>query len=322
MRLHMTRWFGCLAIAAAVTPRSDAADAPATRPTFDRSFHGARSEVYRTIGDVTLRVHIFVPPGHASGPGRPAIVFFFGGGWRRGSAVQFIPQCRYFASRGMVAITADYRVYDRHGVNVADCVADAQSAVRWVRANAKRLGVDPERIAAAGGSAGGHLAAATAMLKDFTDAADDRSVSYRPNALVLFNPALDLVPIEKKADGKAPRMRGVARRLGADALALSPYRHITAGAPPTIVLHGKNDRLIPYRQVEAFAEAMTRAGVRCELIGFEGKGHGFFNYDPKDNRCFVETLRQADRFLASLGWLFGPPTVGSPAPRTQPAASR
>jgi len=276
----------------------------ASQPASDDALAAARSELYKRVGDVELKLHIFNPPGHKPTDRRPAIVFFFGGGWTHGSAGQFVPQCRYLASRGMVAITADYRVYARDQARVADCVSDAQAAIRWVRTNAKRLGIDPDRIAAGGGSAGGHLAAATAMLKDFTGE-KDATVSFRPNALILFNPALDLTPIVENEKREA-RWR---ERLGADVKDLSPALHVKPGTPPTIIFHGKADRLIPYPRMEAFAKTMKAAGNRCELVGFEGQGHGFFNYRPRSTRYFTETLRSADQFLVSLGYLSGMPTT-------------
>jgi hypothetical protein len=144
-------------------------------------------EVYKTVGDVKLSLYLFRPPDHKSSDRRPAIVFFFGGGWRAGSPRQFEQQCRYLASRGMLAIAADYRVASRHNVKVVSCVADAKSAVRWVRVHAGTLGVDPEKIVAAGGSAGGHLAACTGTITGLDEQGEDLGVSSRPNAMILFN---------------------------------------------------------------------------------------------------------------------------------------
>lgn len=268
---------------------------------------GARAEVYKKVQDLELKIWIFEPAGHTPSDKRPAIVFFFGGGWRTGSPKQFEQQCRYLASRGMVAMTADYRVESRHGAKVADCVRDAKSAVRWIRANAARLGVDPRRIAAGGGSAGGHLAAAAALVEGFEEPGEDQTISSRPDALVLFNPALILAPVgEGLPIGK---VTDLAARMGADPKALSPYHHIRKGAPPTIIFHGKADTTVPYRTVELFTRKMQELGNRCELVGFEGAGHGFFNYGRGGNRAFGETLRKADEFLASLGYLSGPPTL-------------
>ncbi len=262
-----------------------------------------RPEVYKRVGDVKLRLFVHEPKGHQASDKRPAIVFFFGGGWVGGSPRQFQPHAAYFASRGMVAMTVEYRVRSRHKVAPFECVADAKSAMRWVRANAARLGIDPDRIAASGGSAGGHLAAATAFLDGFDDPADNKGVSPRPNALVLFNPVIDTT---KKGYG--------AKRLGDKAQAMSPVHHVKPGAPPAIVFHGTADRTVPHENVARFRDLMKKAGNRCELVSFEGEGHGFFNYGHKGNKAYVATVRAADRFLASLGYLEGEPTVGQEQP--------
>jgi acetyl esterase/lipase len=268
---------------------------------------GAAVEVYKTIGDVKLNIYIFNPPRHAAGAPKPAIVFFFGGGWRSGTPGQFEQQCRYLASRGMVAMTADYRVASRHNVKAVDCVRDAKSAIRWVRQNAARLGVDPKRIAAGGGSAGGHLAAAAGTIPDLDEPGENLSISSRPNALVLFNPALVLAP----APGR-PLSRAAAdmrERAGIEPERVSPFHHVSRGAPPAIIFHGKADTTVPYATAELFAKKMTEMGNRCELVGFDGEAHGFFNYGRGGNKAYLETLIKADEFLASLGYLKGPPTV-------------
>jgi acetyl esterase/lipase len=269
---------------------------------------GAKAEVYKTVGDVKLSLYIFTPVGHKADDKRPAIVFFFGGGWTGGSPGQFLNQCRYLASRDMVAITADYRVASRHQVKAVECVKDAKSAIRWVRANAKRLGIDPDRIAAGGGSAGGHLAACTGTLAEFDEKSEDAAVSSVPNAMVLFNPALVLAPLGGRSDEKLRALLN-SDRCGVEPVKISPCHHVRAGAPPTIIFHGKADTTVPYVTAEAFAEAMKKAGSRCELAGSEGQPHGFFNFGRNDNKFFVETLRKMDQFLASLGWLKGEPAV-------------
>ena len=129
--------------------------------TKDKGVEGSVSEVYKTIGDVKLKMHIFYPEDHKPTDKRPAIVFFYGGGWKGGSVGQFGNQSRYLASRGMVAMCAEYRTQNRHKTTPFECVIDGKSAVRWARKNAARLGIDPGKIAAGGGSAGGHVAAAT-----------------------------------------------------------------------------------------------------------------------------------------------------------------
>ncbi len=187
---------------------------------------GARVETYKSAGGVDMKLWIYTPEGHKAGDNAPAIVFFFGGGWRSGNPSQFWRHSHYLASRGMVAITADYRVLNRHGVKANKCVADAKSAIRWMRKNAKRLGIDPDRIAAGGGSAGGHLAAATATLPGHDDPADDLSISAKPNALVLFNPALVRAPIPGKNELTAEQIAQLKERTGAEPESMSPYHHV------------------------------------------------------------------------------------------------
>jgi acetyl esterase/lipase len=271
---------------------------------------GAKVETYKTVGDVRLNLYLFLPPGHQPSDRRPAIVFFFGGGWNSGSPAQFEHQCRHLASRGMVAITADYRVASRHQVRVVQCVADAKSAIRYVRQEAGRLGIDPQRIVAAGGSAGGHLAAATALIPQFDEPGEDASISSVPNALALFNPAVVLAPVEGLARPTAERIAALKERLGAEPEALSPYHHVRSNAPPTILFHGKADSTVPYATVELFAKAMTEAGNRCTLVGYDGQGHGFFNYGRGGNEYYEKTLQALDAFLVALGYL---PPASPPA---------
>lgn len=262
---------------------------------------GVRAEVYKSVGGVDLKLWIYAPPGHSAGHRRPAAVFFFGGGWSTGDPAQFEPQARHLASRGMVAITADYRVSSRHGARIVDCVRDAKSAIRFVRANAARLGIDPLRIAAAGGSAGGHLAACTALIPGLEEPGEDAAVSSRPNALVLFNPALILAPV----GGFSPRgaMEAILEKAGIEPRAISPYHHVRSAAPPAIIFHGKADLTVPYFTADMFEQKMRAAGNRCELVPYEGAPHGFFNYGRGGNEAYYDTLRRMDAFFVSLGWL-------------------
>ena len=274
-----------------------------------KSLPGSRAEIYKKIGDVELPIHIFEPANHKTGDKRPAIVFFFGGGWQGGSPAQFQHQCSYLASRGMVAMTAEYRVQSRHGVRAVSCFRDAKSAIRWVRKNAERLGIDPNRVAAGGGSAGGHLAGALGTIAQFDEEGEDTSISATPNALVLFNPVLVLAPVEGHGNKAWDKLGSLGERMGVEPKMLSPYHHVRKGQPPTIIFHGQNDTTVPYFTSELFDQKMKEQGNRCELIGYPGQSHGFFNYGRGDNKYFVETLKRTDAFLVSLGYLKGPDQV-------------
>ena len=297
-----------------------AGPAPAQR-SYPPDMEGTTAEVYRTVGDVELNIYLCNPEGHSAEDQRPAIVFFFGGGWRAGSPQQFLPHCRYLAGRGMVAAVADYRVASRHGVTANECVADAKSAVRWLRANADRLGIDPDRIAAGGGSAGGHLAAATATLPGHDP--DPDGPSPVPNALVLFNPATVLAPVDggpKPSDEELERFEALAKRLGAPVESMSPYHNLRPGLPPTILFHGDADATVPFSTADQFCRGMGAHKARCDLLIYHGKDHGFFNFGRGDgdekNKMYEDTVYRMDGFLYSLEWLDPKPNPdGTPGKR-------
>ena len=264
-------------------------------PAQPLTIEGATSHVYKSIGGADLRLHVFSPPNQSASGTRPAIVIFFGGGWLGGMVERVVPQARYFAQRGMVAIVADYRVYGRHKTSPVEAVTDAKSAVRWIRSHSRELAIDPNRIAAAGMSAGGHIALSAAMFQRFDEPGEDRQVSSRPNALVLFNPAVDTTS------------EGLRRHFGERVTEVSPLHHLGSSLPPTIILHGKLDTIAPYADVERFCTQAKSRGLPCELVGYEGVAHGFFHpeKDPQ-GKLYRETLLEADRFLTKIGYLQGP----------------
>lgn len=281
----------CLALALAASVARPAAAQTEAPDAGDKTF------TYKKTKQAELGLVVHYPPKWKTQDQRPAIVFFFGGGWTNGSIQQFEPQARYLASRGMVAVRADYRVKSRHEVTPEACVEDAKSAIRWVRQHAGELGIDPQKIVAAGGSAGGHLAACTSLCAGLEAAGEDRGISSQPNALVLFNPVLDMTP---------PHL---AARLGNDeklARQISPTIHLTKETPPALLFYGTADQLLS--QGEEFIKKSKEIGHRAELFTAEEMDHGFFNRSPWQER----TLARADEFLAALGYLSGPPTVKAP----------
>lgn len=268
---------------------------------------GATKEVFKKVGDTELALYVSQPADHKPTDRRPAIVFFFGGGWNAGSAAQFEYQCQYLASRGMVAVSADYRVRSRNNSQAVDSVRDAKSALRYVRTHAARLGIDAQRIAAGGGSAGGHLAACTALVKEFDEPDEDATISSAPDALVLFNPAVSLSPKPGQELSEA-MVKEWMDRLGVEPQKISPAAHVRKGLPPTLILIGTADGM--FASNEEFVKQLVAAGNRAELEAYPDMPHGFFNPGKqKDSAMFRATLERADRFLASLGYLSGEPTV-------------
>lgn len=265
--------------------------------------------IYKTVGDRQLAIQMSYPPDWKATDKRSAIVFFFGGGWTSGTTEQFRPQAEYFARRGLVCGRADYRVKSRDGVTPAECVEDALSAMRWVRGHAATLGIDPSRIVSSGGSAGGHLAACVFFTEGIMSDTDDPAVSPRPNAMILYNPALDFVALKNSGRGN------YARSMDDDTLArISPLRHVRKEMPPTLILDGTNDFL--YDQNHAMVEKGKQLGAPIEVFWAEGQRHGFFNRSP----WLEKTTERADQFLQSRGYLGGKPVVALPhkEPRQRP----
>ncbi len=254
--------------------------------------------VYKTVGDMQLKLHVFQPKGRSPRERLPAIVFFFGGGWNGGSPAQFFPQSDYLASRGMVAISAEYRTKGNGGVTPFECVNDGKSAIRYVRAHAEQLGIDPDKLAAGGGSAGGHVAAATGTLAGLEPEGEDASISSRPNAMVLFNPVYDNGPGGYGHSRVADRYKEI-----------SPFHNIDQQTPPAIVFFGTEEKLVPRATSDAFKAKMEEIGIRSELFYYEGQPHGFFNFGRSDNVYFIKTMIEADKFLRSLGYLKGDPQL-------------
>ncbi len=260
------------------------------------------AHVYKTLGDRELTLYVTKPDDWKPSDRRPAVVFYHGGGWVGGKPGQFTEHSKYLASRGMVAVQVEYRLLDGKSDDPPTvCIHDAKSAMRWVRSRAEQLGIDPDRIASGGGSAGGHLAAFVGMAGGVDDPNDDLSVSARSNAMLLFNPVFD----------NGPGGWGT-RRVGDRYREFSPVHNLTADDPPAIVFLGTQDKLIPVKTATDFKAAMQKTGIQCELLLFEGKPHGFFNHGKYENKPYYDTVVAADKFLASLGWLEGPPTLEAP----------
>ena len=252
--------------------------------------------VYKTIDSIVLKLHIYKPIKFDASKTYNCVVFFHGGGWNNGNPRAFRRQSMYFASRGMIAISVEYRLKNTHGTSPFQATEDAKSAIRFVRQYAKELNINPNTITAGGSSAGGHLAASCALLPKFDNPNEDLAVSSIPNALILLNPVLDLGP------GAYAH-----RRFGDRYIDLSPTDNIVAGAPPSIILVGTKDPIVPVEMVESFKEKMELVGSRCDLVLYKDQVHAFFAKKPI--KYFIETTHEIDKFLISLGYLSDSPTI-------------
>lgn len=257
--------------------------------------------IYKTTPQGELKLHIYSPAGEFQAAVlRPCVVFFFGGGWKSGSYLQFVPQAEYLASRGIVAVCADYRILSIHKTKPDKCVEDAKSAIRWVRGHSTELGIDPGKVIAAGGSAGGHLAACTALVSAYDAESDDKSISAKPNAMVLFNPALNISTLFKERD------TGDSGNTLANAEAITPNNFIAKDTPPAIIFFGTADKLKVGG--DEYVKKARELGLRAEMWTAAGMPHGFFNKEP----WIQVTAKKMDEFLTSLGYLGGEPLIKLP----------
>lgn len=229
-----------------------------------------------------LKADLFLPES-GSGPW-PAIVFIHGGGWRNGNKQAFRRQAAHLATRGFVGLCIEYRLSGEAKWPAA--YDDAQAAVKYLRDNFRALRVDPNRIGAAGGSAGGHLAALLGT-----------NPNLRLTAVAAFNPALDLITLGGDAQGARNSIIDFLGSRYPDApdlwKAASPARQVSARSAKFLFLHGTKDETVPYSQSIQMAEALRKLGVTAELFTAEGAGHGFFNRDP----WFAPTLERMQTFF-------------------------
>lgn len=266
-------------------------------PTYDIS---PEKILYKEIDDVKLYLYLYKPKNYEQASNLNAAVFFFGGGWVGGSHTQFNKQATYLAQRGLVCFTLDYRIYNEHETNPISAIEDAKSAMRFIRANAQKFKINPTMIAAGGGSAGGHLAAATATIKTINEPLDDLTINPSANLLLLFNPVFDNGP-----EGYQGRFQDLFKKSYQE---LSPIHNITSDLPPTLVMLGTKDDLIPVATAEKYEALMNDAGVECKLVLYEDQSHGFFNANrsiksKNISQHFFDTLQETDDFLVKFNYL-------------------
>jgi len=255
---------------------------------------------YASYGARSLKVDLFLPR-QGAGP-FPAVVYIHGGGWSGGSKIAFRRQAAHMGNKGFVGACIEYRLSGEAQFPAA--LHDAKAAVRWLRAHAKEFRVNPDRIGAAGGSAGGHLAAmlgTTQDIAEFEGAGGNAGHSSKVRAVAAFNPALDLVSFGQRGPDNA--QNAVSRFLGGpykDHEALwakaSPLTHTSKQSAAFLLLHGTGDTTVPYQQSVDMMNKLKAAGVHAEIFTAEGAGHGFFNRPP----WYEPSLKRMGEFLTRM----------------------
>lgn len=243
--------------------------------------------IYKTSNETELDAHIFYPKGHKQEDEKSAYLYFHGGGWSLGKPEAGYDACKRMSAQGMVAISFEYRLIDVYGNVIQKSLEDAKSAIRWVRAHASELGIDPNKIVATGFSAGAHLAASAAIVDDFVSE-DNKSFSSIPNLVITKSSSYDLT----KGDGW---FDGVSR---GKAQAISLVQNVKSGLPPFLSLHTTEDHLAPIYEFFHFKGVMEAHNNDFQFQIFEKVGHFF-----RDKEAREKANELTDEFLMARGFL-------------------
>ncbi len=260
-----------------------------------------RQEIYKTIGNQSLKVDVFYSALALKKANNTAIVFFHGGGWAYGKPDEFFTTCERYARMGIVAFSVEYRLSIKDGVvpnpeiSPIESVMDAKSVIRWVRRNAAQYGINPEKIVAAGQSAGGQLALATATIPGYNEPTDPLDVSCSPNAVLLFSSCVNTV--ESWCDW----LLGARRN---QIWSISPTHNIRSGMPPMIEFHGVDDEQVPKWSLQFYESEMKKAGNYFELHMYPGRKHYLGEGNSTYSRYYdEEILLLTDKFLRKFNFL-------------------
>jgi dienelactone hydrolase len=252
---------------------------------------------YKQSAGKPREMEIYFPANHDPAKTKvPGMILFHGGGWGGGSLSQFRKACEYFASRGLVCATAEYRMLTKDEAAKLPagetrkrvCITDAKSAIRWFKQHSAEFGIDPQRIITGGGSAGGHISALATLNPGLNDPADPQDVDTSVVAYLWFNPAF--APDDEK-DAEVDVLRFLKKEIA-----------------PAIAFFGTEDTWLK-GWAAAYEKLKSLGNTGTDLQFAQGQAHSFFNKDPWQ----TVTLIAADRFLVQQGLLKGEPSLKAPA---------
>ena len=279
-----------------------------------------RREIYKQIGTdetlIQLEARIYEPDNHTPDNPRPAVVFIHGGGWTSPGTNYTALHCRYWTRRGMVAVNIEYRLVDRNaGIRIQHALEDCRDALRYVFAEADRLGIDKDKIVVAGESAGGQLAAMLALTPT-AEVTNEPDTKGCPAAALLYNPCLDLTALSwmRNHAGIAPTVNTPADESWKDrAKHLSPIEHVGSDAPPILLIHGADDGVVPVEQADRFVKQFRKNdGGIIEYHRQDGWGHAFALPEIGTEAQILETVALTDQFLQARGLIEGECPIGEP----------
>jgi len=284
-----------------------------------------RKFVFKQTPQRDLKLFVDYPADWQVSDGRPALVFWHGGGFTQGNAGHFYFQANYFSQRGAVCFRPEYRIRDVDNTLPIYAVEDGISAVRWIKERASEFGIDPKHVAVGGGSAGGCMASAVGTVDaqkmaelGFVGKEDNRAIDIKIAAMILYNPFVDFF------EPTSPRqIEEECLFLGQDpddfraALhTISGLENLTAQSPPSIILFGTRDAF--YVQQLRWIVRCRELGLTCRDYVYKGEVHGWYNHSPH----LEYTTRNVNEFLIDIGFLSRKPEVELPHKQISPSRAR
>jgi acetyl esterase len=257
--------------------------------------------VYKVVDGKELKVDMFYSDASQALDNSTAIALFHGGGWVFGDPSEFYGACRRYASLGYITFSFRYRLsrnedgsYPHPDISPIESVKDARSAIRWLRANADSLNVDPDKIVVGGQSAGGQLALSTALLDTINEETDNLDISPNPNALLLFSSNVNTLE---------PWIDNLLGDRNGEIWSISPYHNLKKSMPPAIAFHGEeDDQVLPYI-VRMFKVKMEELGNYYDLHWYPGRKHYLGEGNDRYATYFdEEILELTDEFLDKFGF--------------------
>ncbi|MEN6423948.1 MAG: alpha/beta hydrolase [Phycisphaerales bacterium] len=257
-----------------------------------------RDIAYVPDGHERQKLDLYLPKETPEDVGRPLIVWVHGGAWKAGSK-EGCPAVR-FVNDGYAVASINYRL-SQHAIFPAQ-IQDCKAAIRWLRANADRHGIDPNRIGAWGPSAGGHLVALLGTAGDVNDfeVGPNAGVSSRVQAVCDFFGPTDFTKMSRftnimdhdAANSPESELIGGAIQMNKDKVQrANPITYVTKDDPPFLIVHGDKDPLVPHNQSELLCDALKKAGVDTTFYTVQGGGHGGFK-DPQVDVLVAEFFKR------------------------------
>jgi acetyl esterase len=254
-------------------------------------------KIFKSVEEYKLEAHIFYPDSIKKDDKRPAIVIFHGGGFVLGNPSWAFDKARHYADKGMIAVSAQYRLSNFRDITPLDAIQDAKDLMIWLRKNADSLKIIGDKIAVSGWSVGGQLCATLAVL---VDTLRDLNINTSPDALLLTSPGT----------GTGGWFTELLNGADVNPEDFSPVDHVRKGLPPAIILQGRDDTVTPLKDVQLFHDRMVADDNYCEMWIYDNVGHLFTptwmgddGWPKPDKEVQEQADLRAEEFLVKFGFI-------------------